>query len=177
MRKTVLYELLSLDGVADSPDDFILDFDEVMGENLARVISTQDAVILGRHTYDEWAEFWPSSDIEPFASFINGVAKYVITSTPPPRTWANTIVATKGPAELIATLKSQSGGDIGIHGSVALSRSLLALGLVDEVRLVIAPAVVLNGHNLFADTTPSRFEIISNVTSPSGYLLVNLRKV
>ena len=52
----------------------------------------QDAVILGRRSYDEWAAFWPGSDIEPFATFINGVAKYVATSTPLEREWANTTV-------------------------------------------------------------------------------------
>ena len=55
MRKVVVYELLSLDGVAEQPDDFITDFDEVMRENLGRVIATQDSVLLGRRTYDDWA--------------------------------------------------------------------------------------------------------------------------
>ena len=75
MRKVVAYELLSLDGVAEQPDDFILDFDEVMRENLGRVIATQDAVLLGRRTYNDWAQFWPTSDIEPFATFINRTAE------------------------------------------------------------------------------------------------------
>ena len=83
MRKVVVYELLSLDGVAEQPDEFITDFDDVMRENLGRVIATQDSVLLGRRTYDDWAAFWPTSDIEPFASFINGVEKFVVTSTTP----------------------------------------------------------------------------------------------
>ena len=58
MRKIVLYELLSVDGVAEGPDNFVLDFDEVMRENLRRVIADQDAVILGRRTYEEWAVYW-----------------------------------------------------------------------------------------------------------------------
>ncbi|MGO8693394.1 MAG: ATP-dependent Clp protease adaptor ClpS [Rectinemataceae bacterium] len=70
MRHVVVYELLSLDGVAERPDDFITDFDEVMRENLVRVIATQDAVLLGRRTFDEWAQFWPTRNT-PFASFIN----------------------------------------------------------------------------------------------------------
>jgi hypothetical protein len=59
MRKVVAYELLSLDGVAEHPDEFVTEFDEVMRDNLGRVIATQDAVLLGRRTYDDWAEFWP----------------------------------------------------------------------------------------------------------------------
>ena len=75
MRKIVVYELLSLDGVAEAPDDFIADWDEAMDANLAAVIATQDAVILGRRSYTEWAQFWPGSEIEPFATFINGVSR------------------------------------------------------------------------------------------------------
>ena len=75
MRKVVLYELLSLDGVAERPDEFVLDFDPVMQENLGRVVSSQDAVLLGRRTFDDWAEYWPTGDNELFASFINGGAE------------------------------------------------------------------------------------------------------
>ena len=82
MRKVVLYELLSLDGVAEHPDKFFLEWDEAMDANLAAVIATQDAVILGRRSYDEWSEYWPDSEIEPFATFINGVDKYVASSSP-----------------------------------------------------------------------------------------------
>jgi dihydrofolate reductase len=63
MREVVVYELLSLDGVAEQPTEFITEFDTVMRANLGRVIATQDAVLLGRRTYDEWAEFWPASDM------------------------------------------------------------------------------------------------------------------
>jgi dihydrofolate reductase len=62
----------------------------------ANLIATQDAVILGRRSYDEWAEFWPGSEIQPFASFINAVPKYVATSTPLEREWANSRVIDGG---------------------------------------------------------------------------------
>jgi hypothetical protein len=70
MRKVVVYELLSLDGVAEKPDPFFADWDDAMEANLGAVIAAQDSVILGRRSYDEWAEFWPGSDIEPFPTFI-----------------------------------------------------------------------------------------------------------
>ena len=92
MRKVVAYEFLSLDGVAEQPDEFVTDFDDVMQENLDRVIAAQDSVLLGRRTYNDWAEFWPASEIEPFASFINSVEKFVVTSTTPAESWANTTV-------------------------------------------------------------------------------------
>lgn len=61
MRKIVVYELLSLDGVAEDPDGFFADWDDAMDANLAAVIATQDVVILGRRNYNEWAQYWPSS--------------------------------------------------------------------------------------------------------------------
>ena len=71
-----------------------------MDANLAAVIATQDAVILGRRSYTEWAQFWPSSQIQPFATFINGVTKYVATSTPLDRDWANATVLDGGLVEI-----------------------------------------------------------------------------
>jgi hypothetical protein len=75
VRKVVAYELLSLDGVAERPDGFFADWDDAMDANLGAVIGAQDSVILGRRSYEEWAEFWPGSDIEPFATFINGAPR------------------------------------------------------------------------------------------------------
>ena len=119
MRKVVAYELLSLDGVAEQPQEFVTDFDEVMRENLGRVIAAQDAVLLGRRTYDDWAAILADSDIEPFASFINGVEKFVVTSTPPEPQWAETAVVEGSLADFVTDLKRQSGGDIGVHGSIS----------------------------------------------------------
>lgn len=125
MRKVVVYELLSLDGIAEQPNEFITDFDETMRENLGRVITSQDAVLLGRRTYDDWAAFWPNSDVEPFASFINGVQKFVVTSTPLEQRWTSSSVVGDDLAQFVADLKRQPGGDIGVHGSISLAQSLL----------------------------------------------------
>jgi dihydrofolate reductase len=173
VRKLVAYELLSLDGVAEHPDEFITDFDDVMSENLGRVIATQDTVLLGRRTYDEWADFWPTSDIEPFASFINGVDKYVATSKSLEVTWANTTVIDGGLVESVMELKRRSGGDIGVHGSVELTQELLEGGVIDELRLVVAPALQMDGRKLFEKGMPRRLTLTRNVASPSGYLLLD----
>ena len=173
MRKVVVYELLSLDGVAERPDEFITDFDEVMRENLGRVIAAQDAVILGRRTYDEWAGFWPTSDIEPFASFINGVQKFVVTSRPPDSIWGGTTVLEGGLADFVSQLKQLPGADIGIHGSIAVAQSLLEVDLVDELRLVIAPAVQVSGRKLFHTAPVRRLSLTRTITSPTGYLLLD----
>lgn len=175
MRKVVVYELLSLDGVAEEPLEFITEFDEAMRENLARVISSQDTVLLGRRTYDDWAAFWPGSDIEPFASFINGVQKFVVTATPLEQPWAGSSVIDSGLAPFVAHLKSQHGGDIGVHGSIALTQSLLKENLVDELALVIAPAVQSQGRRLFDHASRRRLSLTRSVTSPGGYLLLDFQ--
>jgi dihydrofolate reductase len=173
MRKVIAYELLSLDGVAEQPDGFITEFDDVMRENLGRVIATQDAVLLGRRTYDDWAAFWPTAAYEPFASFINGVDKFVVTATTPGLAWANTTVVDGGLPEFVTELKQRPGRDIGVHGSIALTRSLLEGGLIDELRLVIAPAVQVHGRKLFDRGLSRRLTLSRHDVSPSGHLLLD----
>ncbi|MDP9164608.1 MAG: dihydrofolate reductase family protein [Actinomycetota bacterium] len=174
MRKVVAYELLSLDGVAESPDDFIRDWDAAMDANLAGVIGTQDAVILGRRSYDAWSEFWPGSDIEPFSTFINGVPKYVATSRALAG-WANAVAITGHLIDFVDGLKGERGGDIGIHASISVTQALLAAGVVDELRLVIAPQVVGSGRRLLEGLPPISLEAIRSESSPSGCVLAAYR--
>jgi dihydrofolate reductase len=175
MRTVVVYELLSLDGVAEAPDQFFTEWDDVMDSNLAAVIGAQDAVILGRSSYEEWAQFWPSADIEPFATFINAVPKYVATSTPLDRDWANATAVEGDLVEFVRELKRQPGGDIGVHASLSLVPTLLAAEVVDEVRLVIAPTLVGSGRRLFDGVPATRLEPIRSQTTPSGHLLIDYR--
>jgi dihydrofolate reductase len=175
VRKVVAYELLSLDGVAEEPDAFITEFDDEMRENLGRVIATQDSVLLGRRTYDDWAAFWPTCKAEPFASFINDVEKFVVTSTPPGDSWGPTTVVDGGLVEFVTELKQRPGADIGVHGSIALTHSLLEEGLVDGLRLVIAPALQMQGRKLFERGLSKRLTLTRNAASPSGYLLLDFQ--
>ena len=177
MRKIVVYELLSLDGVAEKPDSFFADWDDAMDANLAAVIGTQDAVILGRRSYHEWAGFWPGSQIQPFANFINPVPKYVATSTPLDRDWANSTVLDGGLVDFVRDLKQQPGGDIGVHASISVAQALLAAGVVDELSLVIAPTIAGRGRRLLDGLPPIRLESIRSEISPTGYLLVAYRVV
>jgi dihydrofolate reductase len=177
VRKVVVYELLSLDGVAEKPDGFLADWDDAMEANLGAVIRAQDSVILGRRSYEEWAEFWPGSDIEPFATFINQVAKYVATSTPLDRNWANTTVIDGELAGFVRDLANQPGADIGVHASISVAQALLAAGVVDELRLVIAPAIKGSGRRLLDGLPAIRLESIQSTTSPAGYLLADYRVI
>ena len=185
MRKVVLYTLMSLDGAVDQPGRYfaldrepgdVPEFDAAMVENEESVIGAQDAVLLGRHMYDEWSRYWPTAEEQPFAGFINGVKKYVVTSAPLSTGWHNA-EAVHGPVDdLVRDLKARPGGDIGIHGSIELAQSLLGAGLVDEVRLVVAPAVGWPGRRLFERLDDARrLELLSAVPTPSGSLLLAYR--
>lgn len=185
MRNIVLYTLMSLDGAVDEPDRYFpsdpgsdrpMEFDSVMVDNEAKVIGAQDAVLLGRHMYDEWSRYWPTSNEQPFADFINGVRKYVVTSTPLSSDW-NNAEAVNGPIdEVVRNLKAQPGGDIGVHGSIQLAQSMLRAGLVDELRLVVGPAVGFSGRRLFAsDDEVRRLELLSAASTPSGSVLLHYR--
>jgi dihydrofolate reductase len=174
MRPVVAYELLSLDGVAEAPDSFIHEWDEVVDANLAAVIAEQDAVILGRGSYEEWARFWPTSDIEPFATFINVVQKYVATSSPL-GDWANASRIDGDLAEFVEDLRNQPGGEIGVHASISVTRSMLAAGLIDELKLVIAPTIAGAGRRLLDGVPTSRLELVGAESSPSGHLLATYR--
>ena len=176
MRNVVLYHLQSLDGIAFEDADWFDDGGPEVFANLTRVIETQDDILLGRNTYDYWAGYWPDSDVQPFADFINGTRKHVFTSNPFDPGWANTNVVTTSVEEHVRTLKAKDGGDIGIHGSIDLSASLLRAGLVDELRLVVAPALAGEGRRVLdAVDGVRRLELLDEQRSPKGTLFLTYR--
>lgn len=177
LRKVIAYELLSLDGVAEDPDRFVTTWDEVMDANLAQVIASQDAVILGRRSFEEWASFWPTSEIEPFASFINSVTKYVATSTGISRSWANSTALDGDLVTSVMALKERPGGDIGVHASISVVKQLLAAGVVDELRLVVAPSIAGSGTRLLEGLATMQLEAVRGSLTPSGHFLADYRVV
>lgn len=178
MRKVVLYELVSLDGVAEAPETFFVDdWDREIDAQLATLIATQDTVILGRRTYDQWSRYWPDSDVEPFATFINNVEKRVATSTPLDGRWQNATAIEVDLVPFVRELKNMSGGDIGVHGSISVARSLLEADAIDEVHLIIAPGVVGGGRRLLEGLPEIRLELVRGSTSSKGYLLAGYRVV
>lgn len=186
MRKVVLYTLTSLDGAVDDPRRYFPDstptvpsppvFDSGMLDLEARLIGRQDAVLLGRTTFDEWSRYWPTSDEQPFADFINGVKKHVVTSTSLTSPWRNA-EAVAGPlADVVRDLKAHPGGDIGVHGSIQLAQSLLAGGLVDELQLAIGPVLDPTGRRLFEGLDDLRpLELLSAVPTSGGTVWVTYR--
>ena len=177
MRNVVLYELLALDGVAEEPGNWLFEGGDEFVANLGRVIEKQDAVLLGRGTYDYWVDFWPTATMEPFATFINSTPKHVFTSSKPTADWAGSTFVDGSAVDHVTELKRQDGADIGIHGSISLAQSLLRAGLVDELRLVIAPTIAGDGRRLFdADIGLQRFELIEVDQTNSGLVLLGYAK-
>jgi dihydrofolate reductase len=168
MRKVVSYFVHSLDGVVEDPQDWVFDrFDDEMLGHLKALIDRQDTVLLGRTTYEEWLPYWPTSTHEPFASFINSTPKYVASTTLDEVTWQNSTLIKGSVADKVASLKEQPGGDIGVHGSATLVRSLLRDGVLDELKLAVFPVVAGRGRRLFEDIGQVQRLRLADVT-PTG---------
>jgi dihydrofolate reductase len=178
MRNVVLYELMSLDGVAEEPGEgeWFIDADARMMDNLATVLSSQDTVLLGRATYEKWVPYWPTSDMQPFADFVNTTPKVVFASQPPTQEWTGTTHVTEPAAAYVAELKRRDGGDIGIHGSLSLAQSLLREGLVDELRLVVSPALAGSGRRLFEGEGALQHFELADADRSGGCLLLHYRR-
>ena len=161
MRKIVSHLILTLDGVAvnDLVVDAIAklrDMEEVLSDFFARV-AEEDAMLFGRVTYQEWSNYRPTSTVEPFASHINRVPKYVVSNSLEHAQWGTEgkAILLKGSlADTVTILKQQPGKSIGVHGSPAIVESLLHASLLDELRLEIYPMVAGRGVHLIHDGQP-----------------------
>lgn len=185
MTNIVLYTLVSLDGATEDPHRYFPEtgdangapvFDEELARLEAEMLARQGAVLLGRRTYDEWFRYWPGSDEQPFADFINAVPKYVLTSTPLAGDWTNA-EPTSGPlANVVAYVKSRTDGDVGVHASITLAKSLLAEGLVDELCLAVGRVLDPVGPRLFAGLPARReLELVQAEPTSSGSLWLRYR--
>jgi len=131
------------------------------------VINAQDAVLLGRVTYQEWAAYWPTApDEHAFARFINSVPKYVVSTTlSTVEDWQPATVIKGDISQTIAQLQQQPGKNIGAHGSLTLVRSLLEQDLLDELIVVVFPLLLGGGRRLLNDgdspqtIAPRQFQI------------------
>jgi dihydrofolate reductase len=174
MRRVVAGLYLSLDGVTESPEKWQFDhFDAEMMSSLAAHTAAQDTMLLGRVTYQDWAGFWPTSTDEPFASHINNLPKYVVSTTLGKVSWNNSTLI-KGPiSEAITKLKQQPGKNIGVAGSPTLVRSLLLNDLLDELTLMIHPVVVGSGKRLFNDPSElKRLKLVGSQVTTTGVVIL-----
>ena len=182
MRKVIASEFVSLDGVIEAPEKWHFPYwSDEMGQEIEAAMGQADAMLMGRVLYEEWADFWPQQDPEenPAAGFMNGVRKYVVSTTlKEPLGWDNSTLIKENVAEEIARLKRQTGGDISISGSGSLVRSLLRDGLIDELRLMVHPVVVGSGKRLFEEGGDQiALELVDFRTFSTGVLYLTYRPV
>jgi dihydrofolate reductase len=152
MRKIVSGLFMSLDGVTENPNVWIGPwFNPELGQAVGSMIAAQDAMLLGRVTYDEFAAHWPQQAGE-MADNMNGSIKYVVSGTLKSADWQNsTLIPRDLAAAEIAGLKQQPGKNIGMTGSATLVAWLLREGLLDELHLLVFPVVLGSGKRLFRD--------------------------
>jgi dihydrofolate reductase len=155
MRKVIVAEFLSLDGVMGAPDEWHFPYwSDEMGDAIGTQFFASDALLLGRVTYQGFAAAWPSrtTDDDEFADRINSMPKFVVSTTlETPLEWNNSRLIKGNVAKEITKLKQQPGADILINGSATLVQSLLQDDLLDEIRLLVHPVVVGSGKCLFED--------------------------
>jgi len=177
MRKVIAGLFISLDGVVESPDKWQFDhFDADMMAGMASQTGSEDTVLLGRVTYQEWAPYWPTSDDQLYGSHINQTPKYVVSTTLKEVEWGKWDKPTliKGDlGTMLAKLKKQPGKNIGVAGSPTLVRSLLKDDLLDELTLMIHPVVVGGGEQLFDDWSGlKRYKLAYSKPTTTGVLIL-----
>lgn len=174
MRKVVSGLFISLDGVTEAPNEWQFDsFDQDLGAAMGAMIAETDTILLGRVTYQEWADYWPTSTDEPFAGFINNTPKYVVSTTLDSVDWQNSTLVKGNLAEEIARLKAQPGKTITVTGSPTLVRSLLQQDLLDELILMIHPVVAGKGKRLFPNGGDlKRLQLVSHKMTGSGVAIL-----
>ena len=161
MGRIVVTEFVSLDGVMEDPggsENFKYggwSFEFSRGDEGDKFkldeATESDALLLGRVTYEGFAEAWPQRTGE-FADKFNNMPKYVVSSTLKDPDWNNTTVLDGDLAEAVSDLKQQHEGDIVVHGSAQLAQALLDQDLVDELRLMVFPVVLGSGKRIFGET-------------------------
>jgi dihydrofolate reductase len=191
MRRLVVSEFLTLDGVMQAPGGPDEDteggfqhggwqmpyFDDVGGAAVDEGLARTDALLLGRKTYDIFAGFWPNQPADdPLAAKLNSMAKYVVSTTLDKAEWQNSTLLTGDIAEEVTKLKQQQGGDIQVIGSGGLAQTLMRHGLVDVYALMIHPLVLGSGKRLFRETDqPIRLTLVDSKTTSTGVLIVTYR--
>lgn len=188
MRKLIVFAFITLDGVmqedssdgfpygewssANWEDDFL---DPVMLEQMSRPYD----LVLGRKTYEKFAEYWPHQDPEqnPLAAGLNSARKYVASTTLHVLDWNNSTLLEGEVTQAVQALKQQDGPDLHVHGSVNLIQTLLKHDLVDELWLKIFPLTLGMGRRLLGEgTIPAAFTVRDVKVSPRGIIVASYER-
>ena len=168
MRKVVVTEFISLDGVIEEPRWTFKYWNDEIANFKGDESSASDALLLGRVTYQGFAAAWPQSKDEG-ADYFNSVRKYVVSKTlEEPLEWKNSTLIKDNIVEELIKLKQQDGKDIVVHGSGTLMQTLMQDDLVDRYRLLVYPVVVGKGKRLFEEGIPATLELLGSQSFSSG---------
>lgn len=186
MGRVIVSEFMTLDGVAQAPGGRQEDqeegfpyggwqaplFEPESGMRAIERAQKMDALLLGRRTYDIFADYWPTASPDnPFTKLLNEVPKYVAGRTlSEPLSWSNSQLLASDVAEEVTDLKGRY-DEIHVIGSLNLVQTLLRHELIDEFNLWVYPLVLGQGKRVFADgTVPAQLRLVDSVTTPGGML-------
>lgn len=189
MRRILVSEFLTLDGVMQAPGDPNEDrsggfdhggwqlayFDDVFGSAMMEAFAATGGMLLGRLTYENFAAHWPKQPADdPLAATMNGLEKYVVSTTlTEPLAWQNSTLIKGDVAGEVAKLKEGSGKEIQVIGSGELVQDLIRHDLVDAYRLMIHPLVLGTGKRLFRDgTTLTKLRLVDSKPTSTGVLIL-----
>lgn len=187
MRKIIVLEFLTLDGVIQAPGGPTEDtsgnfkfggwtapyFDEVSGKEMDKQMKGEYDLLLGHKTYDIFAGYWPQHP-EGWSQ-VNKITKYVVSKTLKKPTWENTVVVRD--IKQLKKLKNSNGPDLQVYGSSNLIQTLMEYDLVDEFWLKIFPITLGTGKKLFAEgTIPAAFKLIESKITPSGVIVASYKR-
>lgn len=161
---------MTLDGVVENPMWSFPYWNDETAAFKAEETDRNQEMLLGRVTYEQFAQAWPKSKDEG-ASYFNPARKHVVSSTLTKDVWQNATFVRGDVRKEIERLKAEGGPDLVVHGSITLARWLLAQGLVDELRLLVYPIVGEKGRKLFeGGTPPAKLALASSEATSKGVL-------
>jgi len=187
MRKIVVSEFVSLDGVMEDPGGAeksklggwtMQYWNDEIGKFKLEELFASDALLLGRVTYQGFAAAWPSrTDEQGFAQWMNSIPKYVVSTTLKHLDWNNSRLIKGNLPDEISKLKQQSGKNILVNGSATLVHTLMQHDLIDEYRLLVYPVVLGDGKRLFKDGKNTKLRLAETRTFPSGVVLLQYHPI
>jgi dihydrofolate reductase len=187
VRKVVVSEFVSLDGVIEDPSWTFQFGSEEQEKFKFDELAASDALLLGRVTYEGFAAAWPNmmeqyegprrAELQEYTDMMNSYPKYVVSTTlEEPLEWNNSTLIREKVAEEVSELKQKPGKDILVFASADLVSALMEHGLVDEYRLMVFPVVLGSGKRLFGGgTDTTALELVSTETFGSGVVVLTYR--
>ena len=173
MRKIIESTLMSLDGVFGDPHIWATEyFDDEAERHALELLSTADAMLMGRRTYEFFAAAFPHQTGE-YGDRVNKIRKYVFSNTLKKADWTNSVVIGGDVVVEAAKLKAQASGDLVIYGHGMLGQALLKHHLIDELKLWIYPLILGHGSLLYREGEKAKLKLVGQKISPKGIVVLS----